>query len=239
MRLDHIVISVADLAAASADYRALGFTVTAGGRHSAGTTENALIAFKDGSYIELIAPTGDDPTGDGMDFRVLLRDGGGFSGFALHTDDFAGDITAMKGRGVDITTQQDGSRTKTSGETLRWQMALIGSTMTPFIIHDVTPRTLRVSDDPALTTHANGVIGAAALTVTARDVDAARAYYSAILGAPSGAETWALDGVTLTLAAVDADGLHAVTLRTTSAALAANPPDGNTHGAALRFTHPH
>ena len=36
--IDHIVILVADLAAASADYAALGFTVTPGGEHTGGQT---------------------------------------------------------------------------------------------------------------------------------------------------------------------------------------------------------
>ena len=52
--IDHIVIAVPDLAVASRNYEALGFTVVPGGRHPVGT-HNALIAFADGAYIELIA----------------------------------------------------------------------------------------------------------------------------------------------------------------------------------------
>src|ERR1041384_7550234 len=53
--IDHIVILVNDLAAAIADYTALGFTVTPGGEHTGGATHNALVGFDDGVYFELIA----------------------------------------------------------------------------------------------------------------------------------------------------------------------------------------
>ena len=53
--LDHVVIHVADLDAAIADYASLGFNVQRGGTHADGATHNALIVFADGSYIELIA----------------------------------------------------------------------------------------------------------------------------------------------------------------------------------------
>ena len=52
--IDHLVIVVPELEAAVATYRGLGFTVVPGGRHPIGT-HNALIAFTDGSYLELIA----------------------------------------------------------------------------------------------------------------------------------------------------------------------------------------
>ena len=52
--IDHIVIVTRDLDAAVANYRAVGFTVVSGGRHSV-ATHNALIALEDGAYVELIA----------------------------------------------------------------------------------------------------------------------------------------------------------------------------------------
>jgi len=51
--IDHIIV-VAELEAAVASYRGLGFAVVPGGRHPIGT-HNALIGLADGSYIELIA----------------------------------------------------------------------------------------------------------------------------------------------------------------------------------------
>src|SRR5262245_25569131 len=54
-RLDHVVAVVSSLAEATRAFDAAGFTVTAGGRHDAIPTENALVAFADGSYLELLA----------------------------------------------------------------------------------------------------------------------------------------------------------------------------------------
>ncbi|MGB0906661.1 MAG: VOC family protein [Maricaulaceae bacterium] len=53
LELDHVVVFVPDLGAASRAFEALGFHVEAGGDH--GPTENALIPFENDVYIELIA----------------------------------------------------------------------------------------------------------------------------------------------------------------------------------------
>ncbi|HLX04168.1 MAG TPA: VOC family protein [Candidatus Binatus sp.] len=52
--IDHVVIVVQELESAVASYSRAGFTVVRGGKHPIGT-HNALIAFADGSYFELIA----------------------------------------------------------------------------------------------------------------------------------------------------------------------------------------
>ncbi|TMJ30929.1 MAG: VOC family protein, partial [Alphaproteobacteria bacterium] len=52
--IDHLVIMFPDLETAIRDYTELGFTVVRGGSHPTGT-HNALIAFADGAYVELIA----------------------------------------------------------------------------------------------------------------------------------------------------------------------------------------
>ena len=54
-RLDHVVIVVSSLAEASRSFAAAGLTVTPGGRHDEIPTENALVAFADGSHLELLA----------------------------------------------------------------------------------------------------------------------------------------------------------------------------------------
>src|SRR3954454_8828451 len=53
-RLDHVVIAVRDLDAAIARYDALGFAVTAGGRHVGRGTHNAIVRFGL-DYLELIS----------------------------------------------------------------------------------------------------------------------------------------------------------------------------------------
>ena len=89
--IDHLVIAVPDLGAATKTYRDLGFTVVAGGRHPGVGTENALITFRDTSYLELVAFHEARP-----DHRwwTPLHQGGGLVDFCLQTDDLAGDAAS-------------------------------------------------------------------------------------------------------------------------------------------------
>src|SRR3972149_5643300 len=81
--IDHLVVVVPDLAAAAKSYAALGFSVVPGGRHPVGT-HNQLIAFADGSYIELIAFY--EKTAEDKWWGPLQR-GGGLGDFCMQTDD--------------------------------------------------------------------------------------------------------------------------------------------------------
>jgi catechol 2,3-dioxygenase-like lactoylglutathione lyase family enzyme len=54
-KLDHVVIAVHDLKAAQRTYAALGFAITPGARHPNGT-QNSMVRFSDGGYLELITP---------------------------------------------------------------------------------------------------------------------------------------------------------------------------------------
>ena len=249
LTLDHIVIAVQDLPQATADYREWGFTVTPGGRHSNGNTENALIPFRDGTYIELIADTGEPPSGAGMDFSVLLGDDEGFTGFALLAAALDERAAVMRAQSMPIGDVQDGSRVTQSGQTLRWKMALIEGTMSPFFIQDVTPRTLRVSDDPQQTQHANGAEGIFDLNLLTRDVIRAIPRYSALLGRPpqlmDGNAVFELENATLTLATAHTDAQrdylkthgdapYQLTLLTTDAP-PESLPDARRHGARLDF----
>ena len=55
LKFDHIVLVVRDLKKATADFQSQGFTVTPGGVHYKGLSENALIFLEDGTFIELLA----------------------------------------------------------------------------------------------------------------------------------------------------------------------------------------
>ena len=70
--IDHIAVVVPDLNTAIANYTTLGFTVVPGGRHPIGS-HNALIAFEDGSYIELLAFFEPNP---GHRWYQVLQQGG-------------------------------------------------------------------------------------------------------------------------------------------------------------------
>src|SRR5262249_41624210 len=88
--VDQLVVVVEELDAAIASYRALGFTVTPGGRHPIGT-HNALIGLDDGAYLELIAFF--EPNAEHRWYR-RLRQGGGLVDYCLETNDLSGDVAA-------------------------------------------------------------------------------------------------------------------------------------------------
>src|SRR5215468_2726618 len=96
--IDHLVLVVPDLDTAVASYRGLGFTVVPGGRHPTGT-HNALIAFTDGAYLELIAFY--EPNAQHRWYQ-RLQQGGGFIDYCLQTDDLARDVRQFRAAGVPV-----------------------------------------------------------------------------------------------------------------------------------------
>lgn len=162
-QIDHVIIAVSDLDQASADYSALGFTVIYGGRHASGSTHNALISLQDGAYLELLAATG-DPAQPGLtDFSPLLAQGEGLVGYAVRSHNLQADAAALRERGIAVGAIREGQRQRQDGIDLHWYIASIGSDTLPFLIEDITPRSLRVPDDASAVHHANGVTGVAEL----------------------------------------------------------------------------
>jgi hypothetical protein len=180
-QLDHVVLVARDLNTTIADHRRRGFTVTPGGQHADGVTHNALVAFADGSYLELVA------------FRDLDRalthrwwkfaaDGGGLADFALLSDDLAADCAAL-GELVK-TPPKDGGRIRPDGVELKWRTAVLRAPL-PFVIEDITSRDLRVPAGAAAE-HANGATGIASVVIGAVDISDAEWRYAALRerGAP-------------------------------------------------------
>ncbi|MFQ3535814.1 MAG: VOC family protein [Aggregatilineales bacterium] len=182
-QLDHVVIAVSDLARAVQDYRTLGFIVLEGGIHASGATHNALIVFADGTYLELLAPTGAAAGAEALDFSPMLAHGEGLCGFALRADGLPALVAALRGRGVAVSDPLTGARQQQDGTRLAWRLALVEGGFAPFLIEDITPRSLRVPDDPALTAHPNGVRGIGGLELVTPDLAAAQARYQRLLNA--------------------------------------------------------
>ena len=177
--IDHLVIAVPELEKAASAYAELGFTVVPGGRHPVGT-HNALIAFADGSYLELLAFYRESP-----DHRRWpgLQEGGGLVDYCLRTDDLIADTRAFRAAGVDIADPAAQSRERPDGYQVRWMFSLARGRhggVAPFLIQDETPREERV---PRATTHANGVTGIALLRIftTSAELPAVRHWYAEVL----------------------------------------------------------
>ena len=180
--LDHVVIAVSDLEQAMQDYRALGFTVMFGGKHTHSPTHNALIYFRTGAYIELLARTEGSPQDGGVDFSPLISRGEGLVGYCLGSDDLEADLAGMRARGIPAEPSIDGGRKRADGAQLIWKTGRIGDSFAPFFIQDVTPRELRVPTDSALTTHANGVTALVGVEVITPLTDASVRRYQNMLG---------------------------------------------------------
>jgi catechol 2,3-dioxygenase-like lactoylglutathione lyase family enzyme len=176
--IDHIVVVVPDLEAAIKSYGELGFTVVRGGKHNIGT-HNALIAFADGAYLELIAflaPVPGHPWYDAMSKSAGLVD------FCMQTDDLTADVATFRRAGVSINDPRAMTRDRPDGYRVSWVLSIPNSPFNgaiPFLIKDETPRDERV---PRERTHRNGVTGLANLIVAVTEGEKTAGWYRAITG---------------------------------------------------------
>ncbi len=184
-RLDHLVILVRDLDRAAADYEDLGFAVTSGGSHADGLTRNALIPFKDGSYLELVSFVDPSETRDNVwGWRRFIATGGGLIDHCAASDDLLAEVRRLGDEDFEVEGPDDGGRRLPDGEEIRWRSARIrqrGGRTLPFLIEDLTPRELRVPGAPA-TEHPNGATGISRLEVAVPDTRRAARSYAVLLG---------------------------------------------------------
>ncbi len=186
-RLDHVVVVVASLTDATRECAAAGFTVLPGGQHVELPTENALVCFRDGSYLELLATREAETRAElraaygtprwarhlegvsavSRRFLPLLAREDGVCDWVLRADSLARSATALRTRGLVAAGPAAMARERTDGVKLEWELLLPGSFLHPFVIRDRTARGLRVPGDAASTTHANGASGIAEVVVNA------------------------------------------------------------------------
>jgi len=175
--IDHLVIVVRNLDQAAKDYEQLGFTVVPGGQHPVGS-HNALISFRDGSYLELIAfyrEAADHRWWDPLSKGERLVD------FCLQTDDLRSDTKKLRDAGVAINDPVPWSRKRPDGYELKWLLSLATGShrgVAPFLIEDVTPREERI---PREMTHENGITGIAKVTVAVGELGQIEKWYGALL----------------------------------------------------------
>jgi len=176
--IDHLVIAVKDLQQAAADYEKLGFTVVPGGKHPVGS-HNMLIAFSDGSYIELI---GFYREANDHRWWQPLQSGERLVDYCLQTDDLQGDTLKLREAGVAIKDPVPWSRTRPDGYELKWILSLATGShrgVAPFLIQDVTPRNERI---PQQFDHKNGAVGIDIVTVAVDELSQVDRWYSEVLG---------------------------------------------------------
>lgn len=178
--IDHIVIMVSDLEAASRQWGGLGFNVVEGGKHPRGT-HNALIAFEDGSYLELIAFW--EPDYDAHRWHRFQGSGIGLIDHALASNDLAAEVEEVSSRGVSYAGPNPGARSRPDGVELSWRTAHptgIDDHGLPFLIDDISDRALRVpGSDQAR--HPNGVKGVQTLQLVVGDLASSATAYGTVL----------------------------------------------------------
>lgn len=181
--IDHIVIAVNDLDQAVADYTAAGFTVTPGGQHANGETHNALIAFSDGTYFEIIAWMNPDQANDNTWLR-RLKAGEGFVDYALHVAELDVEIGRLRSEGLDVPNSTPGGRLRPDGQSVEWQTVRLDPARhpsLPFYCHSTNDITLRVPSGQAAV-HANGASGIHKIFIGVADLEQAAADYRIVAG---------------------------------------------------------
>ena len=136
-QFDHLVVAVRSLDEGVAEFERLtGVKAGVGGKHPGRGTENALVSFGGGKYLEIIAPQAGAtlaPRDQGMLKLDRLR----IIGWAVSVTDVDQAVTALKAAGFAATTPQPGSRVTPAGETLEWTTFGLSNepiAMAPFFI---------------------------------------------------------------------------------------------------------
>ena len=173
--IDHIVILLPYSELVSPpSWLTNNFTITPGGIHSDNCTENKLILFQDGTYIELIAFINDDPARREehrwgkkqfglIDFALTTpSDANGGNVASTHYEALQRRIRGTRSPAADLGIEYiepiSGGRKKPDGTEVKWTVtfptlasqvakATYATSVTgavPFLCHDTTPRNLRV-----------------------------------------------------------------------------------------------
>ncbi len=181
-QLDHVVVAVHDLDAAIAKYRKLGFSVKEGGIN--GPVKNALIPFNDGSYIELLAARSGssrrfisfihalgflwvwEKVSAKMVFRFLhwLCGRERICDWCLHGGELELIAQQLSSSGLTSFGPHDFERQRPDGVRPKWRLLAPAKRSLPFLIEDITDRSMRVGQDLS-GAHSNRVVGISKITL--------------------------------------------------------------------------
>ncbi len=197
MLLEHVIIHVDDLTQSIKDYESLGFTVTYGGQHGGGFSHNALIHFKDGSFLELVAFQKIPVLKTLLNLGVLdlyLKDTikhvkyrfvetvnypEGFIDSALLSNEINVHTLNANRLGLITTQAMPMSRNKPNGELIKWKIMSPLLDGLPFVRSPYIPAQVIRKNQ---TIHKNGVTGVASIHYGVRDLIRAKNKYEQLLG---------------------------------------------------------
>jgi catechol 2,3-dioxygenase-like lactoylglutathione lyase family enzyme len=180
---DHVILGVGDLAAAEAAFRAAGFHVAARADAQATDTDNRLVCFPDGSYLQ-IAALRDPAGGVGHKWAALMAEGDGWVDLALSTASADAVRSRLAAAGLTATEPRSSVRPLTDGRS--WSIRVVqagrgagASAALPYFVEDTGSRDIRVPPPPVAQPGGSGVTG---VTLLVQDLSALRPALEAIWG---------------------------------------------------------
>jgi hypothetical protein len=184
VKVDHASYCGPDLANMRERLSAIGLPTAYGGPHTE-VTHMALLGFRDGSYLELIAPQ--DPHSQmppGQRWRVAMAKDAGPCAWAIGVSDVGAEVKRLSNKGIASVGPIAGGRQKPDGTKLAWESGREGledpgSTL-PFFIHDLTDRNLRVQVAPDFAT--GEITGIDVVVIGVKDIDRAINEFRAAYG---------------------------------------------------------
>ncbi len=198
---DHVVLNVKDLENACKDFEEAGFRVIAGGTHGGGLSKNALIYFKDDSFIELFSLTNSWKVGVikllknlkflkqyqyskkwGLAYRFYSRAielKPGIIDICFLSDNYNDDHQRIDGEGIFVTRTLKARRKKPRTGIVKWEMAAPFINELPFIRSAYRPPLELNTED---TDHSNSITGINKITVVVLDYKDMTTKYEIFLG---------------------------------------------------------
>ncbi len=176
--LDHVILAVRDLDAASETFRRLGFTLSARGEHAEWGTANRCLMFGN-DYIELLAAEGEGEPAERL--RAFTQTREGLMGLVFGSADAAADAARLglepPGSLSRTIPTQDGPRLA------RFVAGVLPPDTTPgvpsFLCQHLTPELLR---QPGWTDHANTAAAIASVTALVADPVGLMAAWDRLIG---------------------------------------------------------
>ncbi|MFC3476828.1 VOC family protein [Halobacterium litoreum] len=146
--IDHVPFAGASHDALVERFETAGFSPDYGGEHPDAGTEMSALVFPDGSYLELVAPTRDDPAWWG-DFFEYGDPVAGPSDWCIESGSVHAECQRVIDHDVEVHGPSHGSRERPDGTVVEWDNAFLGPPdehLLPFVVTDRTPREYRVPD---------------------------------------------------------------------------------------------
>jgi Glyoxalase-like domain len=184
LKVDHVTVCGSDLVAMRRSFAEAGLATTYGGPHANGVTHMDLLAFPDGSYLELIAPVRPLSGGTGMmpGWAPLMAGNAGAGAWAVQSFDIRGDAARLRAAGIEVRGPEAGGRERRDGAGLEWETAMVGpgaaGSVLPFLIQDKTARSLRVPPADGVTE----VSGVAKVVIAVREIERSAALFRRAFG---------------------------------------------------------